>query len=466
MPTIPAELQERLDRHRQQHLLVGFEQLDRATQTEFLRQLDSLDFEQLSSLFQKKDEPAAALPSAERIAALPVEAASDIGDSAKKKGEAALANGEVAVLLVAGGQGTRLGFDKPKGMYPVGTVSGVSLFQIHSEKVLALSRNYGKPVPFLIMTSTATHDDTVQFFQQHQFFGLDASQVHFFCQGTMPALDLKTGQLLLEQPGKLFLSPNGHGGTLTALADSGLLGQLKAEGVRHIFYQQVDNPLVYVADPAFLGRHIETESEASSKVVFKDRPEEKVGMLALVDGRCTIIEYSDMPAEMAAERDQSGELVYRAGNPAIHIFSVPFLERVTSGDSRLPFHLARKKVPYFDVESQENVIPTQENALKFELFIFDALPMADRWLAVSTPREEEFAPLKNASGNDSPETCKQLQSARFARWIEAAGGQVNLGAEGRPNFPIEISPLFALNAAELQGKLPKGFTADGPTHLK
>ena len=168
-------------------------------------------------------------------------------------GGEALRRGEVAVLLVAGGQGSRLGFDKPKGMFPVGPVTGATLFQIHAEKVLAVSRRYGRPVPLLVMTSPATHTETEAFFHAHGFFGLARGDVYFFQQGTMPAVDLATGRILLEAPGRLFLSPNGHGGTLTALAETPVLGAMEARGVRHLFYFQVDNPLVKVCDPAFLG---------------------------------------------------------------------------------------------------------------------------------------------------------------------------------------------------------------------
>lgn len=457
MPAPPPDLLARLRHHGQDHVLAGWHGLPPADRDALVRDLAAVDFAELDTLFRKRNHTSDALPTADRLAPLPVEDGDSLGESAVARGEDALRNGEVAVLLVAGGQGSRLGFDKPKGMFPVGPVSGASLFQIHAEKVFALSRKAGKPVPFLVMTSPATHADTVAFFADHRDFGLEPGQVTFFQQGTMPALDLETGKLLLEAPGKLFLSPNGHGGTLTALADTGLLADLKARGVRHVFYFQVDNPLVFVADPAFVGRHIAVGSDASSKVVFKDRPEEKVGVLALVDGKCGIVEYSDLPKELAAEREPSGELRYRAGNPAIHVFSVGFLERVTSGAGRLGFHVARKKVPHWNPMTGEQVSPTSENALKFELFVFDALPLAEKWLAVSVRREDEFAPLKNADGADSPATCRELQIARAVRWLASAGVSVPAG------IPVEVSPRFALTAAELAAKIPTGFTVAGPT---
>jgi UDP-N-acetylglucosamine/UDP-N-acetylgalactosamine diphosphorylase len=263
----------------------------------------------------------------------------------------------------------------------------------------------------------------------------------------------------LEQPGRLFLSPNGHGGTLTALAESGVLADIKARGVKHVFYFQVDNPLVKIGDPAFVGQHVAAGSEASSKVVFKEQPGEKVGVLAVVDGRCGIIEYSDMPKAMAEEREPDGTLCFRAGSPAIHLFSVPFLERVTARGTGLNFHVARKKVEFYDPATGNVVKPATENALKFELFVFDALPMAERWLAVETPRAEEFAPLKNATGSDTPDDVKRAISALHVGWLRRAGTSAN-------GHPVEVSPLFALDADELAAKIPPGFAVTGPTLLK
>jgi UDP-N-acetylglucosamine/UDP-N-acetylgalactosamine diphosphorylase len=437
-----------LQRHEIEQMVAGWEHFCPTEHERLRQQIASIDFAEIARLSAKRNEPHNALPPRERIAPMPVEA---FGTTAAVPiGEEALRNGEVAALLVAGGQGSRLGFDKPKGMFPVGPVSGASLFQIHAEKVLALGRRFGKPVPFLVMTSPATHAETIEYFEAQRYFGLSQQQVRFFQQGTMPALDLATGKLLLEKPGELFLSPNGHGGTLTALADSGLLGQLKADGVKHVFYFQVDNPLVQICDPGFVGRHIETNSEASSKVVFKEDPAEKVGIYAIVNGRCGIIEYSDMPKELNDERTPHGTLAFRAGSPAIHCFSLPFLERVTSGADRLAYHVARKKVPYYDAATRQTITPTTENALKFELFVFDALPLANRWLAVQTLREDEFAPLKNATGNDSLETVHRLMVGQAKRWLMAAGASV---ADG---VPLEIAPTFALDAQELQAKLQPG----------
>jgi UDP-N-acetylglucosamine/UDP-N-acetylgalactosamine diphosphorylase len=270
----------------------------------------------------------------------------------------------------------------------------------------------------------------------------------------MPALDLAMGQLLMEAPGRLFLSPDGHGGTLTALAKSGLLDRLRQRRIRHLFYFQVDNPLVKVADPIFLGRHITQRSEASSKIVPKQGPKDRLGNLVQVEGRCTMIEYSDLPDSLAHETDENGRLRLWAGSPAIHIFDVDFLARVTEGAGMLPFHVARKKVPCLDDKGQ-TVQPEKENALKFERFIFDVLPLAERWLVMETSHREEFAPLKNAEGADSPKTVAAALTNLAADWLKRAGVEVPRAANGEPAASLEISPLFALDAEELADRVDR-----------
>lgn len=456
MTDIPADLLHRLHTHGQAHVLMGWERLNPSERRSFIEQLTRIDLVELAVLAEQAAQPPE--PNDTDIAPLPV-APPEASAAERAIGEEALRRGEVAALIVAGGQGSRLGFEKPKGMYPVGPVSGASLFQIHAEKLLALAQRYGKPVPFLVMTSPATDAETRAFFEQHRYFGLPRESVLFFQQGTMPAICARTRRLLLEAPGRLFLSPNGHGGTLTALAECNVLDEIRARGVKHVYYFQVDNPLLKLCDPAFVGRHIAARSEASSKVVFKERPEEKVGVFAVVNGRCGMIEYSDLPRTLAEERDPDGTLRFRAGNPAIHLFTVDFLARLTSTGG-LPYHVAKKAVPHYDPETAVIVDPGPEpNALKFERFIFDALPLAERWLAVETRREEEFAPLKNATGPDSAETVREAQLALFAAWLRHAG--VSTGGH-----PVELSPLFALDAHDLKAKIPHGFAVNGPTYLR
>jgi UDP-N-acetylglucosamine/UDP-N-acetylgalactosamine diphosphorylase len=345
-------------------------------------------------------------------------------------------------------------------MFPIGPVSRKTLFQIHAEKILALRRRFGVRIPFLVMTSPATEKATEAFFKQHKFFHLAPSDVWFFCQGTMPALDLATGRLLVEPPGRLCLSPNGHGGTITGLFDSKILHRLADQGIRTISYFQVDNPLVNLADYVFLGRHLAADAETSSKVLPKTGPKERVGNFALVDGRCAMIEYSDLPEEWAHETDEEGRLKFWAANPAIHLFDVPFLFKIVEDAERLPWHLARKKVPHLDANGNL-VKPAKENALKFERFIFDVLPQAERWTVLSTPRAEEFAPVKNKDSEkvDTPYTAQRMMCDLAAKWLREAGVKV------AADLKVEISPLFALDAEELRDKVKGRSPIDNDSYL-
>jgi len=465
MTSVPRDLHERLRRHRQEHVLHAWERLSIDKRRKLVAQLTALDLEELRRLYAHR-ERTFPLPSPEQIQPAPIipRGSSDEA-AARERGEQALRRGAVAALVVAGGQGSRLGFEQPKGMFPVGPVSGKTLFQIHAEKVLALRRRYQARVPFLLMTSHATDAVTRRYFAENHYFGLPKEEVFFFMQGTMPALDLATGRLLMEKPDSLFLSPDGHGGTLTALTDSGLLEQLRRQGIQHLFYFQVDNPLVKIADPVFLGHHLARQSEASSKVVPKLGPTDKLGNIVQVEGRCTIIEYSDLPHELAHQTDESGRLRLWSGSPAIHVFEVDFLARVTQGADRIPFHLARKKVPHLDAHGNL-VQPETENALKFERFIFDVLPLAERWAVVETSRTEEFAPLKNAEGADSPEAVKQAISELKASWLEAAGMSVPRRPDGSVAVPLEVHPLFALDAEEFAARLERRVEIDGPRYFE
>ena len=459
MHHIPDDLRERLKTHGQEHVLTGWDGLNAEERAHLTGQLQALDFDLLARLYARRNE-SYPVPAQNHIAPLPMVLPDAPDADARRIGELALTAGEVAALVVAGGQGSRLGSEQPKGMYPAGPVSNKSLFQLHAEKVLARDRKHGVRIPLLVMTSHATHAETETFFQENEYFGLSPDDVYFFRQGTMPALDLATGRLLMDRPGRLFTSPNGHGGTLTAMADTGLLDQLGHRGVRHVFYFQVDNPLVKIADPTFLGQHIRARADVSSKVIPKAGPFDKLGNLVLIDGKLSIIEYSDLPTPLAEARDEAGNLKINVGNPAIHIFDLAFLERVTEGDAAgLPYHLARKSVNCWDPKSKEFVVPERENALKFERFIFDVLPLAERWTVVATSRREEFAPLKNASGPDSPESVKAALTALAADWLRRAGATVPDGAV------VEIGPLFALEPEDLAGKVQAGTTIGTGTYL-
>jgi UDP-N-acetylglucosamine/UDP-N-acetylgalactosamine diphosphorylase len=360
--------------------------------------------------------------------------------AARAAGEEALRRGRVAAFTVAGGQGTRLGFDGPKGTFPVTPVRKLPLFQVFAEKLIAAGRRYGRPLHWFIMTSHQNHEATEAFFRERRHFGMDPSRVHFFRQGRMPAVDF-SGKIMLESRGSIALSPDGHGGSLRALERSGSLDLMASEGIDTLSYFQVDNPLVRCVDPAFIGWHITRRSEMSSKMVPKAYPEEKLGHFCMRGGKLVVIEYSDLPMEMQRERDAAGALRYEAGSIAIHAIDREFVRRMARGDNALPFHRADKKIATVDARGAE-VRPSSANGVKFEMFVFDALPSAGNPVVVETARSEDFSPVKNAEGVDSPATCRDDQLRLFARWLRAAGADVPCDATGLPGFLLEVSPLF------------------------
>ena len=371
-------------------------------------------------------------------------------------GERLLRAGKVACFTVAGGQGTRLGYDGPKGCYPAGAVTGKSLFEFFAEAIRKTGQKYGATPAWYIMTSPLNHGPTVAFFEEHSYFGLGRDGVMFFPQGVMPSFDMKTGRMLLAGRGEIATNPDGHGGSLTALKVSGALADMRRRGVEHISYFQVDNPIVRVADPVFLGLHAaapDSSGEMSSKMLAKAYPEEKLGMFCVADGKLQVIEYSDLPMERQRERLEDGRLRFLAGSPAIHVLSVAFVEKVT-GDPRfaLPYHRAEKKVPCVDPETGGAIKPDAPNGVKLERFVFDAIPLAQHSVVYEADRVEEFAPIKNAEGVDSPESSKKIQTERAARWLGAAGVAVPRGAGGEADCVIELGPLTGLEAADLTGR--------------
>lgn len=367
--------------------------------------------------------------------------------AATVRGEDALRAGRVAAFTVAGGQGTRLGYDGPKGTFAVTPLRAKTLFQVFAEKIKATGLRYGRPLHWFIMTSHANHAQTEAFFVENKFFGLDKGRVHFFRQGRMPAVGYD-GKILLETKGSLALSPDGHGGSLRALHRSGALDLMQSEGVDTLSYFQVDNPLVRCVDPAFIGFHLGAGAEMSSKMVPKAYPEEKVGHFCLQDGRIVVVEYSDMPLCMQRETNADGSLRYGAGSIAIHVIDREFARRMAAGgdDVALPFHRADKKIATVDAAGNP-VKPGSANGVKFEMFVFDAIPFARNSIVSETPRADDFSPVKNAEGVDSPKTCREDQMRQFARWLKGVGAAVETDATGLPKARIEVSPLFGYDAA-------------------
>jgi UDP-N-acetylglucosamine/UDP-N-acetylgalactosamine diphosphorylase len=423
-----------------------YDRLDQPARQRLLAEAAEIDLAEIDRLNRSLTAGGAGKARFDDLAPAPYEPRPEEGGDpaawaeAKAAGEAALRAGKVAAFTVAGGQGTRLGYDAPKGTFGVTPVRRKPLFQVFAEKIRAAGLRHGRPLHWFIMTSHQNHEATEAFFAEHRFFGLDRGRVHFFRQGRMPAVDF-SGQIMLERPDAIALSPDGHGGSLRALERSGALGLMAEEGVETISYFQVDNPLVRCVDPAFIGWHRLRGSEMSSKTVPKAYPEEKLGHFCIRDGKLVVIEYSDLPMAMQKETDAEGRLRFRAGNIAIHMIDREFARKMALGGGTLPFHRAEKKIATIDAAGNP-VRPEKPNGIKFELFVFDALPFARHPLVVETRRADDFSPVKNTEGVDSPQTARDDQLRQFARWLRTAGALLATDPSGCPEVSLEVSPLF------------------------
>ncbi|MEM7624345.1 MAG: UDPGP type 1 family protein [Planctomycetota bacterium] len=379
---------------------------------------------------------------------------------ARALGEKLVSDGKVAAFTVAGGQGTRLGWDGPKGTFPATPIRGLTLFTCFAEYLKKVEQKFGRAVPWYVMTSPINDAPTRAFFEEHGYFGLDSADVMIFPQAMMPAIDMATHRVLLETPSRLALSPNGHGGSLKALWTSGAIADMKQRGIEQISYTQVDNPIVRMVDPLFLGLHALDGAQMSSKMLPKAFAKEKLGNFCLADGKMTVIEYSNLPDELAVQTTDTGELRFRAGSIALHSIRVDFVESInTSAEGfSLPFNRAEKKVKFYDESAGQTVTPQTPNAVKLETFVFDALPQCDASIIYETDRVDEFAPVKNADvegkiETDSPASSKQIQTERAARWLEANGVKVARDGEGLGSVQatIEIKQTTAIYPDDLNG---------------
>jgi UDP-N-acetylglucosamine/UDP-N-acetylgalactosamine diphosphorylase len=450
--------------HGQHRLLRCLELLDQQRSTALLQELEALDFSEIAARYHnyKADSGHTDKKFQEAELLSPGSGACDNAECARVSalGRQALYNGRVALFLVAGGQGSRLGFDGPKGCFPVSPLKAKSLFQLFAEQVLALQRRYGARLPWYILTSEENNQTTLDFFKEHTFFGLQPDDVRFIVQKQIPSLDMD-GQLIVGSDAQLFKNPNGHGGSLYALQDSGALDSMAEQGIDEIFFFQVDNPLVSIADPLFVGAHIDRHAEMSTKVVRKVDPCEKVGIIGRVNGRLGCIEYSELTAEQVAEKLPDGSLRFKSANIAVHMLNRSFVEKlVRRADFHLPYHSAVKDIACLECRNGR-LVEGSVRGIKFEMFIFDALGFAERSVTLEVPREEEFAPVKNADGADSPASARaaMLERARF--WLAHALP----GRDIPTNLQAEISPLFALDAQELAEKINPDIDLSSPLYL-
>jgi UDP-N-acetylglucosamine/UDP-N-acetylgalactosamine diphosphorylase len=442
-----------LKKYQQEHLLRHLSKLEPDEQKALEAQLAEIDFALLQRLLAGEDFGPNWAEMAVRAEPPPAIRLEDPQpkfslEAARAAGEAAIRDGKLATIIVAGGQGTRLGFEHPKGMFPIGPLSGRTLFQMLADRLLAVMKCYGVSIPMYVMTSPATDAETRQYFAENQHCGLSQDQLVVFCQGTMPAVEAGSGKLLLESRSSLALSPDGHGGLVSALHRSGSLADAAGRGIEHFFYVQVDNPLVQLCDPALIGYHVLSASQVTTQVVRKRFAKEKVGNVVGLDGKVQIIEYSDLPDAVAEQKLADGSLKLWAGNIAVHLFERQFLQSVVNDTDSLAFHRAHKAVPHL-TESLEKVQPDKPNAIKFERFVFDLLPLAERSLVVEGNSAEVFAPVKNAEGAavDTPEQAKAAICNLHRGWLESAGATL------LPHVKVEIHPAWALDAPAVRKKV-------------
>lgn len=473
-----ASLRQRYQAAGQSHLFAFWDTLQPEQQAQLAQQLDELDVDRVNQVFEtaiKADEEARAGKSHDVQPPPPSSVVNTIEGEAdptkvehfRELGLGAIAKGEVGVLLMAGGQGTRLGSKAPKGCYDIGLPSHKSLFQIQAERILTLQRLAAQHtsssssssskssvvIPWYIMTSGPTRKDTEAFFAQHNYFGLDQRNIVFFEQGTLPCLSLE-GKILLDSPSKVATAPDGNGGLYRALrtpynrgSPDTVISDLEKRGIKYLHAYGVDNCLVKVGDPVFLGVCLEQGVKAGVKVVKKTDPKESVGVVALRDGKFGVVEYSEIPEALSSARDSNGELSFRAANIVNHFYTTTFLANdIPEFEPQMAFHIARKKIPTINLESGEPVKPSTPNGMKLELFVFDVFPFCGKLAVHEVARREEFSPLKNAKGTgvDDQDTSKRDLLAQQSRWLQKVGAKVDEGKE------IELSPLLTYSGEGLE----------------
>lgn len=442
----------------QEHLLSFYDTLEPSQQTELLDAILGLDFKLINSLYHHlvvnpvqlsgNDTPSPLQP--QSWAAFPPETRQQY----REQGLELIARGKVAAVLVAGGQGTRLGHSGPKGTFKLAIPSQKSLFQLQAERLLNLSRRTGRTIPWYIMTSAENHTETTAFFQANGRFGYPESDVFFFQQDQLPVIDA-AGKILLSEPGKINQGPNGNGGCFLALHHSGALEDMKRRSVEWVFLYGIDNALVRVCDPGLIGYTAAGGYPSASKVVAKTAPEESVGVLCYRNGRPAIIEYTEFPLELTRERAADGNLLYGNANIVTHLFRRDFLE--ANAGSNLPYHVAHKKIAALNQEGCL-IKPEQPNAYKFELFMFDIFPLLTDMAALQVKRDEEFAPVKNKDGSDSPASARTLLLNLHRNWLQEAG----VAPELLRNRQTEISPLYSFAGEGLDPKAIEAFLKANP----
>jgi UDP-N-acetylglucosamine/UDP-N-acetylgalactosamine diphosphorylase len=455
------KLQEKYEKAGQGQVFAFYDSLDTAGKAAIFKQLSLIDADHINELVEKvlhppkteeKDESPTLNP-------LPSSATSSVLDSKEEdlqkwyeSGLELIADNSVAVVLMAGGQGTRLGSSAPKGCFDIGLPSKKSLFQLQAERIRKVQqlaqKKHGKEaavVPWYVMTSGPTRGPTEEFFKEHKYFGLEKENIFVFEQGVLPCIS-NDGKILLESKSKVAVAPDGNGGLYQALSSSGVVADMKKRGIKHIHAYCVDNCLVKVADPTFIGFAASKDVDIATKVVRKRNAKESVGLILEKNGKPDVVEYSEIDSATAEAKDSKNSelLKFRAANIVNHYYSYRFLESIPEWAHRLPHHVARKKIPYVDTESGETVKPEKSNGIKLEQFVFDCFPFLtmDKFACMEVRREDEFSPLKNArgTGEDDPDTSKADIMKQGKKWLQAAGVVVTDEGDGAG---VEVSPMIS-----------------------
>lgn len=396
-----------VEKYNQEHLLNCYDKLDEENKKTLLNQILHINFEQITELYEKTKK-APDLGGGE-VKAIPYidknKISADKMNEYRRKGKSVIKEGHYAVVTMAGGQGTRLGFNGPKGTYNLGDSINKTLFEIFSDTIKeAKEENEATSIPWYVMTSRENNAQTVKFFKDNNYFGLPEKDVVFFIQGELPMVG-KNGKILIDETGIVKQAADGHGGVFGAMYRDGVVSDMKERGIEWVFIAGVDNILAKIVDPIATGLAIDKKVLATGKSVVKANPKEKVGVFCKKNNRPYVIEYSEITEEMAEMIDGDGDLIYGESHILCNLFNIKAIEAMCK--SELPYHSAFKKAKYID-EYGELVVPTEPNAFKFESFMFDAFERLDDMAVLRVNREEEFAPIKNADGVDSPETARNL----------------------------------------------------------
>ena len=452
----------------QEHVFQYYNELSDYSKEKLIKNLNAIQVDRVNHIFRKATSSTKTHSSVEPLPAASFSSciSNDTSDW-YHKGLILVSQNKVAVILLAGGQGTRLGSSDPKGCYDIQLPSHKSLFQLQAERIIRLTQlaqeltSEKVVIPWYVMTSGPTRAPTESFFKDRNYFGLDPANVIFFEQGVLPAFTFD-GKIYMESKDTPAVAPDGNGGIYAALRNEGVIADLERRKIPYVHTYCVDNCLVKVGDPVFIGYCVEKNADCAAKVVPKKGADEPVGVICLKDGKFNVVEYSEIDPEMAQAREQ-GKLVFNAANIANHFYTTTFLKRVNEIEDKLEYHIAKKKITH--IHDGAVVKPSSPNGIKLELFIFDVFPFTERMAVLEVAREEEFSPLKNAPGSkeDCPETSRADIMKQHVRFVEAAGGKVAPANEGE--IPIlEISPLVSYGGENLE-KL-KGRILVTPKHIQ